>query len=62
MKQHGRMKISSIHAIWTLSCRSEGTCDCSLSLLDLLLSNLGARFIVRGEGCDTPSVTVAIVM
>jgi hypothetical protein len=29
----GRVKTSSIHTIWTSSCRSEGTCDCSLSLL-----------------------------
>jgi hypothetical protein len=33
-KQHGRVKISSILVIRTLSCRRQGTCDCSLSLFE----------------------------
>jgi hypothetical protein len=42
---------------------SEGTCDCSLSLLEpFSFTNLRLRFLLRGEGCDTPSVTVASTM
>jgi hypothetical protein len=39
------------------------TCDCSLFLLGpLSFSNLGAGFLLRGEGCDTPSVTVVATL
>jgi hypothetical protein len=59
-KQHGSDVTSSIHDIWILCYRSEGTCDCSLSLCrTFLLSNLGSRFLFRGEGCDTHSFIVA---
>jgi hypothetical protein len=28
----------------------------------ILLSNIGPRFLFRGEGCDTPSVTVVAIV
>jgi hypothetical protein len=41
-----KRRTSSILAIQTLSCHSEGTCDCSLFLLEPFLHiNLGLRFI-----------------
>jgi hypothetical protein len=39
------------------------TCDCSLFLLGpLSISNLRARFLLRGEGYDTPSITIAAIV
>jgi hypothetical protein len=52
-KQHRKVRISSVPTIRILSYRSEGMCDCSLSLFKpFLLSNLGTRFCFRGEGCN----------
>jgi hypothetical protein len=60
MKQLGRVNTFSVPAMRTSSYHSKGTCDCSLSLLGPSLSNLESGFIVKGEGCDIPSVIVAI--
>jgi hypothetical protein len=52
-----------ILAIRTSYCHSEGMCDYSLFLLEpLLLPNLGLRFLLGGEDCDTPSVTIAAIV
>jgi hypothetical protein len=38
-------------------------CDYSLFLLEpLLLPNLGLRFLLGGEDCDTPSVTIVAIV
>jgi hypothetical protein len=37
----------------------EGSVDYSLFQLGpFSVANLGTRFILRGEGCDTPSITI----
>jgi hypothetical protein len=63
-KQRGKARTSFVLITRTLSYPSEGTCDCSLSLLGpFSFSNLGLRFPLRREGCDTPSVyTVAATL
>jgi hypothetical protein len=58
-KQLGRVKTSSTRATQILHCRSEGTCDCSLSLLGHSPSKSQVKIYCRGQGCDTPSVTIA---
>jgi peptide deformylase len=46
--------------IQTSCCHSEEMCDCSLFLLRAATpSNSRGEIFIRGEGCDTPSVTVA---
>jgi hypothetical protein len=62
-KLHGKASTSSILAIQNLSYRREESCGCLLFLLELFsFLNLGMIFLVRGEGCDNPGVTVAATM
>jgi hypothetical protein len=59
-KQRGKARTFSSLIIQISSYHSEGTCDCSLSLLGpFSFKNLRSRFLLRVEGCDTPGVTVA---
>jgi hypothetical protein len=60
-KPHGKERTFFILVIRTSYHRSEETCDCSLFLLEPFshFVNVGSRFLLRGAGCDTPSVTVA---
>jgi hypothetical protein len=50
-KQCGKVRTSSVHAFRISSCHSEGTCDCSLSLLGpFSLQILGQDFFLGGGG------------
>jgi hypothetical protein len=58
-KQLGKARTVFVLAIQTSCYRSEGMCNCSLSVLEPFLFQIsGQDFCVRGEGYDTPSVTV----
>jgi hypothetical protein len=50
-KQLGKVRTFLILAIQASCYRSEGMCDCSLPHR--------VEISVRGEGCDTPSITIA---
>jgi hypothetical protein len=59
-KLHGKVRISFILAIKGSHYRREETCNYSLFLLrHFSFTNLVSRFLLRGEGCDIPSVIVA---
>jgi hypothetical protein len=58
-----KARTSSVLAIQSLSYRREESCDFLLFLLGpFSFSNRRMRFLLRGEDCDTPSVTVATTM
>jgi hypothetical protein len=62
-KLQGKVRTCSILTIQSSHYRREDTCDCSLFLLGpFSFTNLGTRFLLRGEDCDTPSVTIAATM
>jgi hypothetical protein len=59
-KQHGKARIFFVLTVQTSCCHSEELCDCSLFLLKVTTPSKSRDEIsVMGEGCDTPSVTVA---
>jgi hypothetical protein len=63
VKQLGKVRTFSILTTWILIYHNEGTCDCSLSLLEPFSIPISGRdFFLGGEGCDTPSVTIAGTM
>jgi hypothetical protein len=53
-KQLRKARTFFVLAIWTLYCHSEELPDCSLFLLKVTTPEIS----VRGEGSDTPIVTV----
>jgi hypothetical protein len=54
---HGRVKTFSVLAIRISNCRREGTCDCSLYLLNLSPFQISGRDFVLGGRAVTPHVS-----
>jgi hypothetical protein len=56
-KQHGKASNSSILAIRISNYRSEGTCDCSLSLYDVFSFKISGQDFVLWGRTVTPHVS-----